>query len=113
MSRRSILVKKAGPFQHGVIPGSSKQRTRDISSPGTYEAGLMWPRNDGERHGYYVGTWTCRNKTSICVVDTVGIGQLGRASRYDPEAYQVLRAVKARARYVSASDRTDIHVALD
>ena len=46
----SILPARTGKIvlQHGVIPGSSQTKVQGISSPGTYEAILMWPRNDGE-----------------------------------------------------------------
>src|SRR5258706_15185060 len=30
-------------FTHGVIPGSRQTKARRISSPGSYEAILMWP----------------------------------------------------------------------
>ncbi len=47
-------------LQHGVIPGSSQTRAQGISSPGTYEASLMGPRNDGERQWNIMLDWTCR-----------------------------------------------------
>src|SRR5262245_8880958 len=59
--RRAFLA--SGPkivLQHGVIPGSSQTKAQGISSPGTYEASLMWPRNDGERQWNIMLDWTCR-----------------------------------------------------
>jgi len=47
-------------FQHGVIPGSSQTKAQRISSLGTDEAILMWPRNDGERQWNIMLDWTCR-----------------------------------------------------
>jgi hypothetical protein len=47
-------------FQHGVIPGSSQTKAQGISSPGTYEAILVWPLNDGERQWNIMLDWTCR-----------------------------------------------------
>ena len=49
-----------GLFQHGVIPGSSQTKAQGISSPGTYEASLMWPLNDGERQWIIMLDWMCR-----------------------------------------------------
>ena len=46
-------------LQHGVIPGSGQTKAQGISSPGTYEADLMWPRNDGERQRNIMLDWTC------------------------------------------------------
>ena len=36
-----------GLFRHGA--GIEPDKGKGISSPGTYEASLMWPCNDGER----------------------------------------------------------------
>ena len=47
-------------LQHGVIPGSSQTKAQGISSPGTYEASLMWPRNDGELRWNVMLDWMCR-----------------------------------------------------
>src|SRR5579863_448420 len=47
-------------LQHGVIPGSSQTTAQGISSPGTYEASLMWPLNDGEQQWNIMLDWTCR-----------------------------------------------------
>ena len=47
-------------LQHGVIPGSSHTQALGISSPGTYEAILMWSRSDGERQWNTMLDWTCR-----------------------------------------------------
>ena len=47
-------------LQHGVIPGSSQTKAQGISSPGEYEASLMWPLNDGERQWNIMLDWTCR-----------------------------------------------------
>src|SRR4029077_19048952 len=40
--------------------GIEPDKGKGISSPGTYEAGLMWPRNDGERQWSTMSDWTCR-----------------------------------------------------
>src|SRR6266446_7070382 len=42
-------------LQHGVVPGSSQTKAQGISSPGVYEAILMWPRNDGELRWCTIG----------------------------------------------------------
>ena len=47
-------------LQHGVIPGIVPDEGKRISSPETYGAGLMWPRNDGERRWTIMSDWTCR-----------------------------------------------------
>jgi hypothetical protein len=49
-----------GVLQHGVIPGSCHTKARGISSPGTHEAILMGPRNDGELRWNIMSDWTCR-----------------------------------------------------
>jgi hypothetical protein len=38
--------------------GIEPDKGKGISSPGTYEAGLMWPRNDGERQWNTMSDWT-------------------------------------------------------
>ena len=40
--------------------GIEPDKGKGISSPGTYEARLMWPRNDGERQWNTMSDWTCR-----------------------------------------------------
>ena len=40
--------------------GIEPDKGKGISSPGTYEASLMWPRNDGERQWSSMSDWTCR-----------------------------------------------------
>ena len=56
-----ILQLRRGDFlQHGVIPGSSQTKAQGISSPGAYEAILMWPRHDGELRWSIMLDWTCR-----------------------------------------------------
>jgi hypothetical protein len=40
--------------------GIEPDKGKGISSPGTYEASLMWPRNDGERQWNTMSDWTCR-----------------------------------------------------
>ena len=40
--------------------GIEPDKGKGISSPGTYEAGFMWPRNDGERQWSTMSDWTCR-----------------------------------------------------
>ena len=47
-------------LQHGVIPGSCQTEAQGISSPGSIEASLMWPRNDGEPQCCTMSDWTCR-----------------------------------------------------
>jgi hypothetical protein len=39
--------------------GIEPDKGKGISSPGTYEANLMWPRNDGERQWNTMSDWTC------------------------------------------------------
>src|SRR5262249_32014868 len=55
-------TKKAcnGLLQHGVIPGSCHTKAQGISSPGTHEAILMWPRSDGEQQWNAMWDWTYR-----------------------------------------------------
>jgi hypothetical protein len=55
-----LIQRRNRVLQHGVIPGSSQTKAQRISSPGTYEASLMWPRNDGERQWNIMLDWTCR-----------------------------------------------------
>ena len=40
--------------------GIEPDKGKGISSPGTYEASLMWPPNDGERQWNTMSDWTCR-----------------------------------------------------
>jgi hypothetical protein len=40
--------------------GIEPDKGKGISSPETYEASLMWPRNDGERQWNTMSGWTCR-----------------------------------------------------
>ena len=40
--------------------GIEPDKGKGISSPGTYEARLMWPRNDGERQWNTMSDWTYR-----------------------------------------------------
>src|ERR1700688_2498691 len=40
--------------------GIEPDKGKGISSPGTYEANLMWPCNDGERQWNTMSDWTCR-----------------------------------------------------
>ena len=40
--------------------GIEPDKGKGISSPGTYEANLMWPRNDGERQWNTMSDWTYR-----------------------------------------------------
>jgi len=40
--------------------GIEPDKGKGISSPGTYEARLMWPCNDGERQWNTMSDWTCR-----------------------------------------------------
>src|SRR5262245_22573540 len=47
-------------LQHGVIPGSCHTKAQGISSPGTHEAILMWPRSDGEQRWNAMWDWTYR-----------------------------------------------------
>jgi hypothetical protein len=48
------LQRAAGPYR------SCHMKAQGISSPGTYEAILMWPRNDGELRWSIMSDWTCR-----------------------------------------------------
>src|SRR5258705_3534943 len=41
--------------------GIEPDKGKGISSPGTYEASLMWPRNDGERQWNTMSDWTTRS----------------------------------------------------
>ena len=40
--------------------GIEPDKGKGISSPGTYEASLMWPRIDGERQWNIMSDYTCR-----------------------------------------------------
>jgi hypothetical protein len=40
--------------------GIEPDKGKGISSPGTYEASLMWPCNDGELQWNIMSDWTCR-----------------------------------------------------
>ena len=40
--------------------GIEPDKGKGISSPGMYEASLMWPRNDGERQWNTMSDWTYR-----------------------------------------------------
>jgi hypothetical protein len=40
--------------------GIEPDKGKGISSPGMYEARLMWPCNDGERQWNTMSDWTCR-----------------------------------------------------
>ena len=40
--------------------GIEPDKGKGISSPGTYEASLMWPCNDGERQWNTMSDWTYR-----------------------------------------------------
>ena len=40
--------------------GIEPDKGKGISFPGTYEASLMWPPNDGERQWNTMSDWTCR-----------------------------------------------------
>jgi len=40
--------------------GIEPDKGKGISSPGRYEASLMWPRNDGERQWNAMSDWTYR-----------------------------------------------------
>src|SRR5262249_51348281 len=59
-SRITVHRKHQRLLQHGVIPGASQTKAHGISSPGTNEASLMWPPNDGERQWNIMLDWTCR-----------------------------------------------------
>jgi hypothetical protein len=48
------LQRAAGPYR------SCHTKAQEISSPGTHEAMLMWPRNDGELRWNIMSDWTCR-----------------------------------------------------
>ena len=40
--------------------GIEPDKGKGISSPGTYEASVMWPPDDGERQWNSMSDWTCR-----------------------------------------------------
>ena len=48
------LQRAAGPYR------SCHMKAQGISSPGTHEAILMWPRNDGELRWSIMSDWTYR-----------------------------------------------------
>jgi hypothetical protein len=49
-----------GTFATWGNSGIEPDKGKGISSPGTYEASLMWPRNDGERQWHTMSDWTYR-----------------------------------------------------
>jgi hypothetical protein len=49
-----------GTFATWGNSGIEPDKGKGISSPGTYEASLMGPRNDGERQWNTMSDWTCR-----------------------------------------------------
>src|SRR6476661_6697164 len=68
---------------------------KGISSPGTYEASLMWPCKDGERQCNAMGLDVSWKQTSICVVDQTGLVVREGVVDSDPEAISVF--VKSKA----------------
>jgi len=71
--REIFWVVRFSTFATWGNSGIEPDKGKGISSPGAYEASLMWPRNDGERQWkYYVGLDVSLKQTSICVVDQTG-----------------------------------------
>ena len=58
--REIFRVVRFSTFATWGNSGIEPDKGKGISSPGTYEAGLMWPRNDGERQWSTMSDWTCR-----------------------------------------------------
>jgi hypothetical protein len=48
------------PFATWGNSGIEPDKGKGISSPGMYEASLMWSRNDGERQWNTMSDWTYR-----------------------------------------------------
>ena len=62
---RTHGAEKIEPSQYSTYStwgnsGIEPNKAQGISSSGTYEASLMWPRNDGERQWNIMLDWTCR-----------------------------------------------------
>src|ERR1700727_2770410 len=70
--------------------GIEPDKGKGISSPGTYEASLMWPRKRWRAAmEYYVGLDVSLKQTSICVVDRTGSVVRESVVDSDPEAISV------------------------
>jgi hypothetical protein len=103
---------------NGIIPGSSQTKAEGISSPGMYEAILIWPCNDGGRRWnmmeYYVELDLSLKQTSICVVNETGLVVREGVVASDPETISVFVRSKAPdAVRIGHRDRTDVHVVMD
>ena len=55
-----IASRLNGSFATWGNSGIEPDKGKGISSPGTYEASLMWLRNDGERQWNTMSDWTYR-----------------------------------------------------
>jgi len=85
-----------GVLQHGVIPGIVPDEGKRISSPETYGASLMWPRNDGRATmDHYVGLDVSLKQTSICVVS--GTGSVVREGVVDSDPDAIAAFVRSKA----------------
>jgi transposase len=83
-------------LQHGVIPGIVPDEGKRISSPETYGASLMWPRNDGRAAmDHYVGLDVSLKQTSICVVS--GTGSVVREGVVDSDPDAIAGFVRSKA----------------
>src|ERR1700716_2477704 len=83
-------------LQHGVIPGIVPDEGKRISSPETYGASLMWPRNDGRATmDHYVGLDVSLKQTSICVVS--GTGSVVREGVVDSDPDAIAAFVRPKA----------------
>src|SRR6266478_9591556 len=83
-------------LQHGVIPGSCHVKAQGISSPGTHEAILMWPRNEWRAAmEHYVGLDVSLKQTSICVVS--GTGTVVREGVVDSDPDAIAAFVRSKA----------------
>ena len=58
--RKIFRVVRFSTFATWGNSGIEPDKGKGISSPGTYEAGLMWPCNDGERQCNTMSDLTCR-----------------------------------------------------
>ena len=59
VAHSAVDLKKISPDKL-IAAGIEPDKAQGISSPGTYEATLMWPCNDGERQWNTMSDWTCR-----------------------------------------------------
>ena len=57
---KNCVRHRKNPFSTWGNSGIEPDEGKGISSPGTYEAILMWPRSDGERQWNTMSDWTYR-----------------------------------------------------